>query len=95
MPNDTDPALIAAVSRLPDSARTLLLEYGFEDRRAIIWATFSDDKGVTRIVFRSYRKDASQAFSFLRAADLQERLENARDHGVTKEFWGLDDGNVD
>lgn len=95
MTDDTHPALTAAVSSLSGDTKTLLRKVGFEDHRAIIWATFSDDEGATRIVYRSYKEDASRAFSLLTAADLVEGLESARRHGTRKALWGLADGAID
>ena len=95
MTDDTHPALTAAVSSLSADTKALLRKVGFEDHRAIIWAAFSDDEGVTRIVYRSYREDASRTFSLLAAADLLEGLEGARRNGMTKTLWGLADGGVD
>jgi len=92
MTNDTHPALVASVSSLASDTKFLLREVGFEDRRAIIWATFSDDNGATRVVYRSYRDDATTMLSLLKAVDLRQGLESARLRGLTKVLWGLEDG---
>jgi hypothetical protein len=92
MTNQPNPALDASIECLAPDVRLLLRGAGTEDRGAIFWATFSDDEGETRIVYRSYKEDAPQFFSMLAAADLCAGVVNLRRLGLKKSFWGLDDG---
>ena len=95
MHNAIDSTLTVAISRLADHTKALLQESGFEDCKAIIWATFSDDDGATRIVYRSRRANAANCFSVLSADDLLEGLQSARERGLTKLFWGLPNSSTD
>ena len=88
-------ALSAAIASIACDAKLLLQEHGLEDRGSIFWASFSDDCGKTRIVYRSHKSVAAKDFSLLNAADLRDGFRSARRQGVRKQMWGLMDGVVE
>jgi hypothetical protein len=92
MTASTCPNPTEALSYLLSETIALLQKFGFEDRQAIIWASFSDDNCNTRVVYRSYRKNAKEEFSCLMAADLREGLADARARGLSEVLLGIDDG---
>lgn len=88
----TDDELEARLLKeLDPSVSRLLRKVGTEDHGEILWATFSDDEGRTRIVFRVYRRDGLKAFGLVGIDDLRAGLRNARLNGLDKVHWGIDD----
>lgn len=73
------------------TARMLLRSAGAEDHGEILWATFSDDGGETRIVFRAHRDEVAQVLRVIPGKDFQAGLTSARSAGQRKVFWGLRD----
>lgn len=78
-----------ALKALDCQVCTLLLRCGTEDHDEIVWASFSDDEGATRIIMRAYRQDAARVFGLLFIAELRKALTNARTSGERKVLWGI------
>jgi hypothetical protein len=81
----------AATGALSTDVRALLCDCGIEDHGEIVWVSFSDDGGATRIVFRAHRQDVTRVFALLDPSELRNGLVAARDAGQRKVFWGLRD----
>lgn len=81
----------AATEGLSPDVRALLSRCGTEDHDEIVWTSFSDDDGATRIVFRAHRQDAHRMFGILNSSELRAGLVAARAAGRRKVVWGLHD----
>jgi hypothetical protein len=90
---EDERSIVEVKCALGPGLRVLLRHAGTEDGVSIVWATFSDDEGVTRIVMRAYREQAIQEFSLLAEADLRDGLSAARSAGTRKVYWGAVDSH--
>ncbi len=78
-----------ATESLNAGVRSLLRRWGTEDHGEIVWMTFSDDEGVTRVVYEVLREHAHEAPRLLSATRLKDELEAARAKNVKKVCWSL------
>jgi len=69
---------------LSSGLQALLRHAGTDDHGEVVWASFSDDEGQTRVIFRALRQDETRAFSLLADDELLLGLSEARRAGKRK-----------
>ena len=87
IPNKT--LVDSATADMITAVRTLLYDFHTEDHENIYVPIFSDDGGITRIVWRELTQDANRRFALATSLKLKENLAAARKLGKSVVCWGI------